>query len=158
MKIWNQAEEEPSTSDIVDLMVLISGFNNLKVALTSEEIESNTQLDHEENPEYQAAVSEEVDAILNEQEMPVSESSEGQPSTSSQDTSNNQTETVFAANFDQHTTYAAQSACFDNIFKSSLDIDSQLASIHAETGAGPHFDAIKTSFEQFQKTLRKGMN
>ena len=47
---------------------------------------------------------------------------------------------------------------FYNIFKSSLDIDSQLASIHAETGAGPHFDAIKTSFEQFQKTLRKGMN
>ena len=32
LKIWNQAEEEPS-SDIVDLMVLISGFNNLKVSL-----------------------------------------------------------------------------------------------------------------------------
>ena len=113
LKIWSQNKEEPS-NDIVDIRELISRFSNVKISLTSEDIENNIQLDHEDNSEYQAAMGEEVDKILKEQEMQKSESSVDQPSTSSQGTTTSQSETVFAAN--QPTTSAAQSACFDKIF------------------------------------------
>lgn len=155
LKIWKQAEEKPS-SEMMDLMKeLVSGFHNLKVSLSSEEIEGNIQQDHKDHPEYQAALSEEVEAMLEEHKQ---QSSDCQPSTSLPGTSTNPTETDVDANYDCSTSDAAQLACFEKIFKSSLEIDSQLASIHAETGAGPHFDAIKTSFEKFQKSLRQGMN
>ena len=48
LKIWSQIEEEPS-NDIVDIGELISRFNNVKISLTSEDIENNIQLDHENN-------------------------------------------------------------------------------------------------------------
>ena len=154
LKIWNQAEEEPS-EEIINLMEeLVSGFKNLKVSLSSEEIEGNIQQDHIDHPEYQAALGKEVDAML-EEHMP--RSSDCQPSTSSSGTSSSQADAVVDANFDCPTSNSLQLACFEKIFKSSLEIDSQLASIHAETVAGPHFDVIKTSFEQFQKNLKKGM-
>ena len=44
------------------------------------------------------------------------------------------------------------------IFQLSLEINDNLAAdSQAAIDAGPHYDAIKSSFEIFQKTLKNGM-
>ena len=148
-------------SPINDLEVqdIINGFNYLNIDITTADFEATLDLDSDENSEYQSALMEEADKLLKEHEVilekhevaSTSSSVDGPdiPSTSSQSLSE-----APVVNFPS--TIPQQS--LGHIFQLALEINDDLAAdSQAAIDAGPHYDAIKSSFEIFQKALKKGM-
>ena len=147
----------------VNIQDVIVGFNVVNIDVTSADFEATLDIDTEGNPEYQAALVEEADEVLKEQEVLILENNKSEqdsPSLRLQDipsTSSQSNITLSSASTPSSSISFKQSQRLGSIFQLSLEIDEKLTDPQTSIDSGPHYDSIKGAFENFQKALKKGM-
>ena len=135
--------------------VLISKLAAIKINLTIQEFDETLQLDEEKNNDYQNCLVEEINELIEEHQMEIKNNT---PSCSSSTLSS--TEDLSIANNQESasTTDKRSLECGREIFFSnSLEIMDNLSTSQVEEAAGPHITELKTSFESFQRSLKRAM-